>query len=66
MATEDFHGPENVSLSLYLHTDGGGDTKNTNFKVQGGLISLFLYHDPDEVAVARPVAIHSYRDPVEG
>ena len=33
MATEDFHGPENVSLSLYLHTDGGGDRKNTNFKV---------------------------------
>ena len=54
-----------VPPRLYLYTDGGGDRKNNNFKVQKSLISLFLRHDLDEVVSARPCAGHSYRNPVE-
>ena len=56
---------DSIPPRLSLFADGAGDRKNTNFKVQKGLISLFLKHDLDEVVAARPAAGHSYRNPVE-
>ena len=56
---------ENFPSHLYLYTDGGGDRKNTNYKVQRGLIALFLDHDLDKLIAARPAAGHSYRNPIE-
>ena len=56
---------ERFPSRIYLYTDGGGDRKNTNYKVQRGLIALFLYHDLDELIAARPAAGHSCRNPVE-
>ena len=44
---------------------GGGDPKNTNFKVQRSLLGLFFRHDLDEIVAARPAANHSFRNPVE-
>ena len=41
------------------------DLKSTNFKVQKGLISLFIKPDLYEVVAARPAAGNSYRNPVE-
>ena len=54
-----------VSIYLCLYTDGGGDSKNSNFKVQKSLHTLFLKYDFDEIIAARPAANHSYRNPVE-
>ena len=65
MAKDNFYGPENILPYLYLYTDGDGERKNTNFKVQKNLISLFLHDDLDEVVAARPVEGHSYRNLVE-
>ena len=62
IALEDFNGPENIPPRLYLYTYGGGDKKNTNFKVQKSLISLFLFHDLGDVIAARPATDHSYRN----
>ena len=56
---------EECPSRMYLYTDGGSDRKNSNFKVQKSLISLFLYHDFDDLISARPAAGHSYRNPVE-
>ena len=56
---------QEIPPRVYLYADGSGDRKITNFKVQKGLISLFLKHDLDEVVAARPAAGHSYRNPVE-
>ena len=50
---------------VYIYADGAGDRKNTNFKVQKGLISLFVKHDLDEVVAARPAAGDSYQNSVE-
>lgn len=47
------------------YTDGGGDRKNTNFKVQKSLLALFVKYDFDEIIAARPAANYSYRNPVE-
>ena len=47
---------ENFPSRLYLYTDGGGNRKNINYKVQRGLIALLLYHDLDELIAARPAA----------
>ena len=55
----------NVPIPPHLYTDGSGDKKNTNFKVQKSLLSLFFKHDLDEIIAARPAANHSYRNPVE-
>ena len=55
---------EECPSRMYLYTDGGSDRKNSNFKVQKSLISLFLYHDFDDLISARPAAGHSYRKPI--
>ena len=54
-----------VPPRLYLYTDGGGDRKNSNFKVQKSLLALFLKYDLDKLIAARPAANHSYRNAVE-
>ena len=41
---------------MSIHADEVGDSKNTNFKAQKGLISLFVKHDLDEVVAAKPDA----------
>lgn len=51
---EGFYEPENIPPYLYFYTDGGGDRKSTNFKVQKSLISLFLHDDLDENVAAKP------------
>ena len=65
MAIEDFYGAANIPLRLYMYSNSGGDKKNTNFKVQKTLISLFLYNDLDEFVAVRPSTGHSYRNSVE-
>ena len=39
--------------------------KNTDFKVQKSLISLFLHHDRGEVIATRQAEGHSYRNAVK-
>ena len=50
---------------FYVVTDGGGDRRVDYLSVQKALISLFLYHDFDEIIAIRTAAGLSYRNPVE-
>ena len=59
------HYSSDVPARLSIYADGGGDRKNSNFKVQRGLLGLFHKHDFDEIVAARPAANHSFRNPVE-
>ena len=64
-ALEKLYCKDSIPCRLYVYADGSGDRKNSNFKVQKGMMSLFIRHDMDEVVAARPAANHSYRNPVE-